>query len=37
MTPSISIEPAHPDHIAALCAIERKAVQLFRGHAAWSS
>jgi 4-diphosphocytidyl-2-C-methyl-D-erythritol kinase len=37
MTPSISIERAHPDHIAALCAIERKAVQLFRGHAAWSS
>ena len=37
MTPSFSIERAHPDHIAALCAIERKAVQLFRGHAAWSS
>src|ERR1700727_503641 len=36
-TVPFSIEPAHPDQIAALCAIERKAVQLFRGHAAWSS
>ncbi|MBB6189275.1 4-diphosphocytidyl-2-C-methyl-D-erythritol kinase [Rhodanobacter sp. MP7CTX1] len=36
-TMPFSIEPAHPDQIATLCAIERKAVQLFRGHAAWSS
>ena len=32
---SYSIARARPDQVAALCAIERKAVQLFRGHAAW--
>ena len=26
---------AHAAHVDALCAIERKAVQLFRGHPAW--
>jgi 4-diphosphocytidyl-2-C-methyl-D-erythritol kinase len=31
-----SIELAQPDQVAQLCAIERKAVQLFRGHSAWS-
>lgn len=30
-----SIRRAQPDQVAALCAIERKAVQLFRRHAAW--
>ena len=34
---SLLIERADPSHVDALCAIERKAVQLFRGHAAWSS
>ncbi len=29
------IERALPDQVAALCAIERKAVQLFRGHPVW--
>ena len=32
---AFSIERARPTHVAALCAIERKAVQLFRGHAVW--
>jgi 4-diphosphocytidyl-2-C-methyl-D-erythritol kinase len=32
---SFSIEHASVDQVDALCAIERKAVQLFRGHAAW--
>ena len=31
----IQIERAQPSHVDALCAIERKAVQLFRGHPAW--
>ncbi|TAL95824.1 MAG: 4-(cytidine 5'-diphospho)-2-C-methyl-D-erythritol kinase [Rhodanobacter sp.] len=31
---SIHIERAQPCHVGALCAIERKAVQLFRGHPA---
>jgi 4-diphosphocytidyl-2-C-methyl-D-erythritol kinase len=34
---SFHIEPAAVDQAEALCAIERKAVQLFRGHAAWPS
>lgn len=34
---TIQIEPAQPSHVDALCAIERKAVQLFRGHPAWPS
>lgn len=34
---TFSIERAGPARIDALCAIERKAVQLFRGHAAWPS
>ncbi|MEW5834817.1 MAG: 4-(cytidine 5'-diphospho)-2-C-methyl-D-erythritol kinase [Pseudomonadota bacterium] len=29
------IERARPDEVEALCAIERAAVQLFRGHLAW--
>jgi len=29
------IERARPDEVEALCAIERAAVQLFRGHPAW--
>lgn len=29
------IERARPDEVGALCAIERAAVQLFRGHPAW--
>ncbi len=29
------IERARPDEVEALCAIERAAVQLFRGHQAW--
>jgi 4-diphosphocytidyl-2-C-methyl-D-erythritol kinase len=32
---SLLIERADASHVDALCAIERKAVQLFRGHAAW--
>ncbi|MEO6799017.1 MAG: 4-(cytidine 5'-diphospho)-2-C-methyl-D-erythritol kinase [Rhodanobacter sp.] len=32
----IQIERARPGQVDALCAIERKAVQLFRGHPAWS-
>ncbi|MCW8808587.1 MAG: 4-(cytidine 5'-diphospho)-2-C-methyl-D-erythritol kinase [Rhodanobacter sp.] len=32
---SFSIERAEPNQISTLCAIERKAVQLFRGHPAW--
>jgi len=31
----IQIERARPSHVDALCSIERKAVQLFRGHPAW--
>jgi 4-diphosphocytidyl-2-C-methyl-D-erythritol kinase len=34
---TIHIEPAQPSHVDTLCAIERKAVQLFRGHPAWAS
>lgn len=34
---SLSIQRATPDQIDVLCAIERKAVQLFRGHPVWSS
>ncbi|WP_426700591.1 4-(cytidine 5'-diphospho)-2-C-methyl-D-erythritol kinase [Rhodanobacter sp. Col0626] len=34
---SFPIERAEPSHVDALCAIERKAVQLFRGHPAWNS
>ena len=34
---TFSIERADPGHADALCAIERAAVQLFRGHAAWAS
>ncbi len=30
------IERADPSQVEALCAIERKAVQLFRGHPAWA-
>ncbi|MEO7073507.1 MAG: 4-(cytidine 5'-diphospho)-2-C-methyl-D-erythritol kinase [Rhodanobacter sp.] len=32
-----SIEPAVPAQVDALCAIERAALELFRGHRAWSS
>ena len=32
-----SIARAALEHVSALCAIERKAVQLFRGHSAWSA
>jgi 4-diphosphocytidyl-2-C-methyl-D-erythritol kinase len=32
---NVHIDRAQPGHVAALCAIERKAVQLFRGHPAW--
>ncbi len=31
------VEHARPDQVDALCAIERAAVQLFRGHRAWAS
>ena len=31
------VEPARSDQVDALCAIERAAVQLFRGHRAWAS
>ena len=34
---SFLIERAEPAQVEALCAIERKAVQLFRGHPAWVS
>ncbi len=34
---TIEIERAQPGHADTLCAIERKAVQLFRGHPAWPS
>lgn len=34
---SFPIKRAEPDQVDALCAIERKAVQLFRGHPAWVS
>lgn len=33
---TVFIQRARPDQVEALCAIERAAVQLFRGHAAWS-
>jgi hypothetical protein len=32
-----SIARAEPGQVEALCAIERKAVHLFRGHPAWTS
>ena len=32
---NVHIDRAQPGHAAALCAIERKALQLFRGHPAW--
>ena len=32
---NVHIDRAQPGHVATLCAIERKAVQLFRGHPAW--
>jgi len=34
---SFPIERAGPSQVETLCAIERKAVQLFRGHPAWPS
>jgi 4-diphosphocytidyl-2-C-methyl-D-erythritol kinase len=34
---TIQIERAQPSQVDALCAIERSAVQLFRGHPAWAS
>ena len=34
---SFPIERANPDQVDALCAIEREALQLFRGHSAWAS
>ena len=34
---TISIKRADASQVEALCAIERKALQLFRGHPAWSS
>jgi 4-diphosphocytidyl-2-C-methyl-D-erythritol kinase len=34
---SFHIERAAAAHVDALCAIEREAVQMFRGHAAWPS
>nr|WP_199045708.1 4-(cytidine 5'-diphospho)-2-C-methyl-D-erythritol kinase [Dyella sp. ASV24] len=34
---SFHIERARPDQVDALCAIERAAVELFRGHPAWPS
>ncbi len=34
---SFSIQSADPAQVDALCAIEREAVQLFRGHPAWAS
>jgi len=34
---NVHIDRAQPGHAAALCAIERKAVQMFRGHPAWRS
>jgi len=34
---SFLIERADPGQVDALCAIERQAVQLFRGHPAWAS
>ena len=33
--PGVSIQRAQPAQVERLCAIERKAVQLFRGHPAW--
>jgi len=33
----VSIRRAEPSQVERLCAIERKAVQLFRGHPAWPS
>jgi 4-diphosphocytidyl-2-C-methyl-D-erythritol kinase len=32
---NVHIDRAQPGHVATLCAIERKAVQMFRGHPAW--
>jgi 4-diphosphocytidyl-2-C-methyl-D-erythritol kinase len=34
---SFHIELAQPDQVEALCAIERAALELFRGHRAWAS
>ncbi|MEO7050770.1 MAG: 4-(cytidine 5'-diphospho)-2-C-methyl-D-erythritol kinase, partial [Rhodanobacter sp.] len=34
---TIQIQRAQPSHLDAMCAIERRAVQLFRGHPAWPS
>ncbi|HEY2624201.1 MAG TPA: 4-(cytidine 5'-diphospho)-2-C-methyl-D-erythritol kinase [Dyella sp.] len=34
---TVQIERARPDQVDALCAIERAAVELFRGHRAWPS
>ena len=34
---AFSIEAARPDQVEALCVVERKAVQLFRGHPAWTA
>ncbi|MEO5811263.1 MAG: 4-(cytidine 5'-diphospho)-2-C-methyl-D-erythritol kinase [Rhodanobacter sp.] len=34
---SFAIEHARPGQVDALCAIERAAVQMFRGHRAWAS
>ena len=34
---TIQIERAQPSQVDTLCAIERRAVQLFRGHPAWPS
>jgi 4-diphosphocytidyl-2-C-methyl-D-erythritol kinase len=34
---NVHIDRAQPGHVAALCAIERKALQLFRGHPAWAA
>jgi 4-diphosphocytidyl-2-C-methyl-D-erythritol kinase len=31
------IERARPEHVSRLCAIERAAIELFRGHPAWRS
>jgi 4-diphosphocytidyl-2-C-methyl-D-erythritol kinase len=34
---SFSIHRAKPSHVGTLCAIERSAVELFRGHEAWQA
>ncbi|MEO7066017.1 MAG: 4-(cytidine 5'-diphospho)-2-C-methyl-D-erythritol kinase [Rhodanobacter sp.] len=36
-TMTISVERADASQVEALCAIERKSLQLFRGHPAWAS